>query len=314
MVKYSAAKSGAALSEPAWIGRLSRRKMVAGIGDDCAIFRPRGAVEDLLFTTDLLIEDVHFRRETHRAEDVGWKALARGLSDIAAMGGEPRFCLLSLALAPWADRRWVDGFYRGLLRLARREKTPLMGGDVARAEKAMCDIVVCGAAPRGQALRRDGAHAGDAVYVSGALGGSALGLFTGAGKAWKRHLRPEPRLALGRFLRRRLGATAAMDLSDGLSLDLHRLCLASGLSAAIETPPLYPGATLEQALDGGEDYELLFTIPARVRAPRRFQGLALTRIGVMRPGLPGAVEFHGAPLPPRGYDHFRRAGGRPAPR
>src|ERR1700722_8322079 len=98
--------------------------LALGVGDDCAVFHPRGASEDLLFTTDLLVEDIHFRRETHRAEDIGWKALARGLSDIAAMGGEPRFCLVSLALAEWNDTRWVDGFYRGLLRLAAREQTP----------------------------------------------------------------------------------------------------------------------------------------------------------------------------------------------
>ena len=103
--------------------------LVLGIGDDCAIFRPRGAPEDLLFTTDMLIEDVHFRLDTHGAEDVGWIALARGLSDIAAMGGKPRFCLLSLAVAGWAGSRWVDGFYRGLLRLAGRELdgSPLCG-------------------------------------------------------------------------------------------------------------------------------------------------------------------------------------------
>lgn len=278
---------------------------VLGIGDDCAIFRQARAAEDLLFTTDMLIEDVHFRRETYRAEDVGWKALARGLSDIAAMGGDPRFCLLSLSLAPWAETRWVDGFYRGLLRLAVREQTPLLGGDLARSAKCMCDIVVCGAVPRGRALRRDGARAGNAIYVSGKLGGSALGLDRGRGPAWKRHLHPEPRLALGRFLRSERRATAAMDLSDGLSLDLSRLCLASGLSAHIESPPVFPGATLEQALHGGEDYELLFTVPARTHVPPEFEGLPLTRIGTMRIGRPGAVECHGVPLAPLGYDHFR---------
>ena len=275
-----------------------------GIGDDCAIFRARGGTEDLLITTDMLIEDTHFRRGTHRAEDVGWKALARALSDLAAMGGEPRFCLLSLALPPWADKRWVDGFYRGFLRLAGRSGAPLIGGDLARAEKAMCDVVACGAAPRGRALRRDGARAGDAIYVSGALGGSALGLATGRGKAWRRHLRPEPRLALGRFLRR-LGATAAMDLSDGISLDLRRLCLASKLGAEISPPPVFPGATLEQALHGGEDYELLFTAPPGARVPARFEGLPIARIGEMRKGRPGAVKLSGAPLPPLGWDHLR---------
>jgi len=279
--------------------------LVLGIGDDCAIFRPRGAGEDLLFTTDMLIEDVHFRRDTHRAADVGWKALARGLSDIAAMGGEPRFCLLSLALPEWAGPRWVDGFYRGLLRLAAREKTPLIGGDLARAEKLMCDIVVCGSVPRGRALRRDGARAGNAIYVSGMLGGSARGLAGAGGAARKRHLRPEPRIALGRFLRSDLGATAAMDLSDGLSLDLHRLCLASELSAQIGIPPIFPGATLDQALDGGEDYELLFTVAPRTPVPAEFEGLPLTRIGTMRKGRSGLVELSGVPLAPLGFDHFR---------
>ncbi len=283
-----------------------RAGVVLGIGDDCAIVRPRGASEDWLYTTDMLIEGTHFRRETHRAADVGWKALARGLSDIAAMGGEARFCLLSLAVASWVEARWVRGFYDGLLELATRAGTALIGGDLAHTERVMCDIVVAGTVPRRTALRRDGARAGDAIYVSGALGGSALGLASGRGKAWARHKRPEPRLALGQFLRTRMGATAAMDLSDGLSLDLHRLCAASGLRAEIAAPPTYGGATLEQALHGGEDYELLFTAPARVRLPHEFEGLALTRIGTMRKGAAGAVTLDGEPLPPLGYDHLRR--------
>jgi thiamine-monophosphate kinase len=279
--------------------------IVLGIGDDCAIFRQRGSTEDLLFTTDLLVEDVHFRRATHRAADAGWKALARGLSDIAAMGGEPRFFLLSLAVARWADARWVDGFYRGLLRLAARAGATLVGGDVGRSDKVMCDIVVCGAVPRGRALRRDGARAGDAIYVSGRLGGSALGLSTGRGAAWRRHLRPEPRLALGRFLRERVRATGAMDLSDGISTDLRRFAAASKLAAEIEAPPQFAGASLEQALHGGEDYELLFTVPSRTKVPAEFEGVPLTRIGVMRRGRPGTVLLGDRPLPPLGFDHFR---------
>jgi thiamine-monophosphate kinase len=286
-----------------WAGPAPASSLVLGIGDDCAIYRPRASPEDLLFTTDLLIEDVHFRRSTHHAGDVGWKCLARGLSDIAAMGGEPRFCLVSLTVAEWADARWVEGFYRGLLRLAGRESTALAGGDLARAEKLACDIVVCGAVPRGRALRRDGARAGDAIYVSGALGGSAMGLAAGSGSAWKRHTRPQPRLALGQFLREKLRATAAMDLSDGLSLDLRRMCEAAGLRAEIAMPPIFAGATPEQALHGGEDYELLFTLPLRVKAPSQFKGLPLTRIGAMRRGKVG-VTLNGAPLEAFGWDHF----------
>src|SRR5262249_15433153 len=151
-----------------------------GIGDDCAIFNPRPG-QDLLFTTDMLIEDVHFRRSTHSPEDAGHKALARGLSDIAAMGGEPRFCLLSLAVPRWANQGWVDNFYSGFLRLARRTATPLAGGDLARAGRMACDVVVCGSVPTGSAMRRSGARPGDGIYVSGRLGGSALGLATGKG-------------------------------------------------------------------------------------------------------------------------------------
>lgn len=276
--------------------------VVAGIGDDCAIFRPRGSADDLVFTTDLFVEDIHFRRATHRPQDAGWKALARGLSDIAAMGAEPRFCLLSLALAPWTDGKWIDRFYSGLLKLAGMAGAPLSGGDLGRSGKLTCDIVVCGAVPRGKALRRDGARPGDSIYVSGRLGGSALGLAAGSGAAWTRHVRPDPRLALGRFLRGR--ATAAMDLSDGLSLDLRRLCLASGVAAEIEAPPRFPGATLEQALHGGEDYELLFTAHGPV--PPSFEGLPLTRIGAVRRGRAGSVLLDGSPLPALGYDHLRQ--------
>jgi thiamine-monophosphate kinase len=295
-------------SEPAFIDRIRRRVklprgagIVLGIGDDCAIVRPRGSGNDLLFTTDLLIEGVHFLRDTHSARETGWKALARGLSDIAAMGGTPDFCLLSLAIGPGTGDRWVDGFYSGLL----AHRVPLIGGDIARGDRVMCDIVVGGSVPRGKALRRDGARAGDTIYVSGALGASALGLETRRGRAWTMHRRPQPRLALGRFLRERLHATAAMDLSDGLSLDLHRLAAASGLAAAISMPPVFPGATLHHALHGGEDYELLFTASPGVRVPAESQGIRLTRIGVMRRGRMGEVVLDGAPLPRLGYDHLR---------
>jgi thiamine-monophosphate kinase len=263
------------------------RGLLAGIGDDCAIFRPN-AREDLLFTTDLLIEDVHFRRDTHTAPETGHKALARGLSDIAAMAGTPRFCLVSLALAPWTDNRWVSRFYAGMMRLAGRYRLSIAGGDLSHADQLTCDIVVCGSAPRGKALRRDGARAGDRIYVSGRLG-----------KPWQTYRRPAPRIEFGLKLRGR--ATAAMDLSDGLSIDLHRLCEASGVSAELENIPVVRGSTLEQALHGGEDYELLFTMPEGKAAPE-----GSLPVGRITRSKPGAVTLDGRRVPPLGYDHFRK--------
>ena len=300
------------MTEDSILRRLGRRiaiprgsRIIAGIGDDCAIFRPASGKQDLLFTTDLLIEGVHFERTTHPPQLVGRKALARGLSDIAAMGGDPLFCLLSLGLPEWAGDEWVDRFYGGLLKLAKATGVVLAGGDLAHTECVVCDIVVAGSVPKGHALRRDGARPGDAIYVSGKLGGSALGLATKNGRAWQRHLKPEPRLALGSYLREKLRATAAMDLSDGLSLDLRRLCVASKAGAEIEPPPMFAGATLEQALHGGEDYELLFTVRPGTRVPGRFEKLPITRIGVITRGPAGRVLLGGQLLAPLGYDHFR---------
>lgn len=263
-------------------------RIAVGIGDDCAVFRPR-AGRDLLFKTDPLIEDIHFRRDLAPAI-VGHRALARNLSDIAAMGGDPQFCLVSLALpgdagGKWAEK-WIDQFYRGLLSLAKRTGTALAGGHLARAEKIFCDVIVCGSVPRGKALLRSGARSGDALYVSGRLG-----------RPWDRRF--EPRLALGRSLRGR--ATSCIDISDGLSLDLFRLCRASKVAAEVDRVPVARGASLERALHGGEDYELLFTMPEGREAPR-----GTTRIGTVVGGKPGAVRFRGEPVEPRGHDHFRR--------
>ena len=278
--------------------------VVLGIGDDCAIYRPRGSADDLLFTTDMLIEDVHFRRDTHKASEAGRKALARGLSDIAAMGGVPTFCLVSLCVGDWAPAAWVDGFFDGLLKLAGETGTILAGGDLSKSDKVACDIVVCGSVPRGQALLRSGAKPGHEIWISGELGGSALGLETNKGKARKRHVMPEPRLALACFVREKLRATAAMDISDGLSLDLRRMCVASNTGAEIIQPPVFKGATPEQALHGGEEYELLFTLRPGTRVPAEFEGLPLTKIGRMTSGPAGQVFLHGMPLEPLGWDHF----------
>jgi thiamine-monophosphate kinase len=229
-----------------------------------------------------MIEDVHFTR-AQSASSIGERALARSLSDIAAMGGEPRFCLVALAAS---DPKWIESFYRGLLRLATRTGTALAGGDLANDAKLHCDVMVCGATPRGKALRRDGAGPGDSIFVSGRLG-----------KAWDRRI--NPRLPLGQSLRGL--ATACIDLSDGLSLDLHRLCTESGVAAEIDRVPVMRGATIERALHGGEDYELLFTLPEGATAPR-----GVTRIGKAVRGKPGTIHFQGRLLEPRGYDHFRK--------
>jgi thiamine-monophosphate kinase len=276
------------MNELEWIERIRRMagrrgNLQLGIGDDCAIFRPR-AGEDLLFTTDQMIEGVHFKPSA-APEAIGERALARSLSDIAAMGGSPRFCLVTLAVPRAKAGKWMDGFYRGLLRLARRTGTTLAGGDLARSQKVHCDVMVCGAVAKGKALRRDGARAGDVLYVSGRLG-----------KPWDRRI--APRLGLGAEL---VGhATSCIDLSDGLSLDLHRLGAASGVAAELDRVPVARGSTIERALNGGEDYELLFTLPAGCRAPR-----GTSRIGTMVRGKAGAIRFQGRTLQRRGYDHFR---------
>jgi thiamine-monophosphate kinase len=271
------------------IRRLALRgpQIALGIGDDCAIYRPRGG-EDLLFKIDPMIEDVHFRRDQPPVI-LGQRALGRNLSDIAAMGGMPHFCLVSLAIPDGLGGKWLDGFYRGLMELARKTGTALAGGHLARSEKIYCDVVVSGSVPRGEALLRSGARPGDGIYVSGRLG-----------KPW--HKRIEPRLELGRSLRGR--ATSCMDLSDGLSLDLHRLCVASGVAADVDRVPVRRGSTLERALHGGEDYELLFTLPPRRTAPP-----GTTRIGSILDvqtvkGRVGTVFYQGQVLPRRGYDHF----------
>jgi thiamine-monophosphate kinase len=260
------------------------------IGDDCAILTPpRG--RQLLVTTDMLVDGVHFALATHSAYDCGWKALARGLSDIAAMGGDPHWCFVSLALTPAADRKWLAAFYRGLGALAKRHGVSLAGGDLTRSDRLSADICVVGSTPTGRALTRSGAQPGDILYVTGPLGAMAASGYT---------LRPHPRLDAGLQLRR-LRATACMDISDGLALDLHRLALASGLSASLDEIPVAPGASLEQALSGGEDYELLFTLPPAKRPPR-----SAIRIGSLSGGESGKVRLQGRPLSARGWDPFAR--------
>lgn len=299
-----------------------------GIGDDCAVLGVR-AGEEMVVTTDLSLEGRHFRLDWHPPEAIGHRTMARGLSDLAAMGARPVAAFLSLAVpaeltrARRGGKSWTDRFYDGLLALARTHKTPLAGGDLAEFPQVVADIVLVGAVRRGKALLRRTARAGDAVYVTGWLGGSAAGLRGLPSAAGKRlsartalalapHLYPQPRIAQGLWLQRHDAATAAMDLSDGLSMDLARLCGESNVAAEIDEAalPAAPGATLEEALHGGEDYELLFTAPGDTKLPRRISGVPVTRIGRMvrrRGGRPQVtlLSASGAmALAPRGWQHF----------
>lgn len=303
-----------------------------GIGDDCALLRLKPG-EEVAVTTDLSIEGRHFRRELHPAEAVGHRTLARGLSDVAAMGARPVAAFLSLGVPAELTRgsgrekkSWVGRFLDGFLRLAEQHGVPLAGGDLAQSGIALADIVLIGAVPRGKALLRSGARPGDILYVTGWLGGSAAGLRklsrpSRAGRAEELipHLWPQPRIAQGQWLRRRGVATGAIDLSDGLSTDLTHLCEESGVSAEVDAAllPRFAGATLEDALHGGEDYELLFTAHESVRIPRKIAGIPITRVGVIveRQRRHARVMISGGsgrqPLEVCGWEHFRKVKAKP---
>lgn len=259
-----------------------------GMGDDCAILRVlRGG--QLLVTTDLCIENVHFRRKWHPAPSVGHRCLARGLSDIAAMGGTPVACFLSLGLPPNLPQAWVDDFLRGLHNVSRRFHVQLAGGDISSTAEIVADIVVAGYAPSGKSVLRSGARPGDRIYVTGSLGGSAAVLHElMAGKRIKParsspHFYPQPRVEVGRWLQERGLATAMIDLSDGLSVDLAHICEESRVSAQIGAArvPIAKGSTLDLALNGGEDYELLFTARKKAKLPARIAGVTVTEIGTV---------------------------------
>jgi thiamine-monophosphate kinase len=311
------------------------------IGDDCAVLNPPPGHE-LLVTTDLCLEGIHFRRDWHPADAVGHRCLTRGLSDIAAMAGEPLACFLSLGLPQETPQKWVDSFFSGFLKLAKRLGVPLAGGDTAESKSGIvADVMVVGSVPRGKAVRRSGAKPGDLIYVTGELGGAAAaldvllregrrkskdfnrrerrGFAEGAKKTQRdRHFYPEPRVAIARKLRGI--ATSMIDLSDGLSTDLAHICEESGVGAELEADaiPIARAATMLQALHGGEDYELLFTASEKKSVPREIAGAEVSWIGrvirnpkkliyVMNKMASGSLSEARvvAPLKPKGWEHFR---------
>ncbi len=314
--------------------RASSRGLRLGIGDDCAILRPKPG-EELTVTTDLSIAGRHFRLDWHPPEAIGHRTLARGLSDLAAMGARPIAAFLSLGLpreltlSRSHQPAWIDRFLNGFLALAETHRTPLAGGDLAESPIAVADIVLVGAVPRGRALLRSGARSGDLLYVTGDLGGAAaelsqlsalmavksapIGQFPAKIKyPLAPHLFPRPRIAQGLYLQRKRLATAAIDLSDGLSTDLAHLCAESGLAAEVVVAalPIHPNATLDQALNGGEDYELLFTASSAAKLPSAIAGVPITPIGrIVRPRRGGSTvtlltSTGRRPLEAGGWQHF----------
>jgi len=307
-----------------------KKSVVLGIGDDAALFRPKLGHE-LILTCDWFLEGMHFLRDKHPPDSVGWKCLARALSDVAAMGGIPRCFLLSLALPETHTGGWLNLFLGGLRRASRKFRCFLAGGDTTRRNDILINVTVVGEARTGSAILRSGARPGDILYVSGRLGEAELGfqmVQEGRGTAatknllTRRHLYPEPRLALGQWLAQKGFSTAMVDLSDGLSTDLSRLCAASAVGAVLDRSKI-PRAKirdfairrgydrLQLALHGGDDYELLFTVPPRKTKslPRTFQGVNLTAIGRIVSGrkLLLLVENGRAmQLVPSGWDPFRK--------
>jgi thiamine-monophosphate kinase len=316
-----------------------------GIGDDAAIIAPGGKT-DWVLSSDAFLEGVHFLAKSHPPDSVGYKSLVRAASDLAAMGATPRFFLLTLAIPASRTGPWLDGFLRGMSRAARSMNMALLGGDTTKGDAVSISITVLGEIARGRTVTRSGARPGDLIYVSGKLGPAQLGLeillrssFRGkiladrsikdGGAELRRllrpHLYPTIKLKLGAWLAKHRVASAMMDISDGLSTDLARLCAASRVGAQIRSESIprvaLPGTLasrfkslkpdpLKMALHSGDDYELLFTVPPRnikklIKAPGFSQ---LTAIGEVTRGKSITLisrEGSKKPLKSQGWDPFR---------
>jgi thiamine-monophosphate kinase len=306
-----------------------RKSLQVAIGDDAAVWRPRAGHETIL-TCDWFLEGTHFLANWHPPESIGWKCLVRASSDVTAMGAQPRCFLLSLALPSTRTGAWLEHFLHGLKRASRALHCPLAGGDTTRRNEILVNITVVGECRPGRAILRSGARAGDTIFVTGRLGEAEYGLrllqrapkrVDTSDKRLRKHLFPEPRLAAGLWLASNGLATAMMDLSDGLSSDLPRLCRASAVGARIQRD-LLPCVAIagrdslekfdatEFALHGGDDYELLFTAAPKTvaRIPNSIGRVAITRIGeitsrksIVLAGESGVTEK----LQNRGWNPFR---------
>lgn len=310
--------------------KLRRKFSLEKIGDDCAVL-PKDSETDLVITADMLVEDVDFRLAWADPESIGHKALAVSLSDIAAMGASPTWAMLSIAVPErlW-DPKFIEKFYTGWHKLAKKYKVELVGGDISRSpDSLVIDSIVAGDVPKGTAILRSGAKPGDGIFVTGELGGAAAGLKILDEWGWynpdlpreklkliEKQLKPTPEVSIGKLLQRNALATAMIDISDGLSSDLHHLCRSSGVGAKIyarklpvdgnlKTVVKSPADHLELALNGGEDFELLFTA-----GKKYFSLLEKTlffRIGEITPNV-GTIELtvrgETRVLLPQGYRHF----------
>jgi thiamine-monophosphate kinase len=303
-----------------------------GIGDDAAVLRP-GAGKECVITTDAFLENVHFLRNIHAPKAAGYKALARATSDIAAMGARARYFFLTMGIPESCTGPWLDDFLGGMARAARLFGLILAGGDTTKYPVVVASLTVFGEIDRGRAILRSGAKPGDLLCVSGRLGEAELGLQLiqrklHKQKRWTRlaekHFQPEPRLALGEWLAAHRCATSMIDISDGLSTDLAHICKSSGVGAIVWTPKIPAvkipqelqrlGLTpLEMALHGGEDYELLFTVPKKFsgRLPREVKDVPVTVIGEItrekKIVLLGS-DGNSVSLQTKGWDPFRKKG------
>ncbi|HYZ15599.1 MAG TPA: thiamine-phosphate kinase [Candidatus Acidoferrum sp.] len=308
---------------------VTRDRLLVGIGDDAAVWQPSRNNRSVI-TTDALVEGVHFTRETMGAEDVGHRALAANLSDVAAMGARPVLATIALGFPRGTDPAWILACYDGMAALAKRSRCAIAGGDITSAPAILLSLTVVGEVRASNLKTRDGARPGDVVAVTGPLGASHAGLRVAredgtladdpaAAAVLAVFRTPEPRLREGRWLGASRHVRAMMDSSDGLSTDLGRLCAASGVGATIDEIPVHDGARRvaemlgddpeRYALDGGEDFELIAAIDRRAfpHLANRFRGhfgRDLLAVGTITEGA-GVRLANGALISPSGWDHVR---------